>query len=620
MLERILKENDIKELNNEELKDLAEEIRKFLIEKISKTGGHLASNLGVVELTIALHRVFTLPQDKIIWDVGHQAYTHKILTGRKDQFDELRKYGGMSGFPKRAESDCDAFDTGHSSTSISAGLGYVRARELKGEDYSVISVIGDGSMTGGMAFEALNNAVSLKKNFIIVLNDNNMSISENVGGLSNYLAKIRTADFYTGLKKGVENVLHRVPLAGDQLINRIRKTKSSIKQLVVPGMFFEDMGITYLGPIKGHDIEMLCQGLQEAKKVEGPVLLHVLTEKGKGYDPAEKNPSKFHGTGPFDIATGDALGKETRESYTKIFSKVMCDIGQRDKDVVAITAAMADGAGLAEFGKRYPDRFFDVGIAEGHAVTFAAGLAAGGMKPVFAVYSSFLQRGYDQMIHDVALQKLPVVFAVDRAGLVGSDGETHQGIFDLSYLSAIPNMTVLTPKNRWEFADMIRFAVDFEAPIALRYPRGSAYEGFESYRAAIEYGKSESIFEEKDVAIISVGHMFEEAVKTRELLKEAGYNCSLINARFVKPIDEQMIDRLVKNHKLIVTIEENVQTGGFGEHVLEYVSRNRYENSVLTMALPDDYIEHGSIDVLRKEANLDAKSMADRIILEYNRG
>ena len=620
MLERILKENDIKELNNEELKDLAEEIRKFLIEKISKTGGHLASNLGVVELTIALHRVFTLPQDKIIWDVGHQAYTHKILTGRKDQFDELRKYGGMSGFPKRAESDCDAFDTGHSSTSISAGLGYVRARELKGEDYSVISVIGDGSMTGGMAFEALNNAVSLKKNFIIVLNDNNMSISENVGGLSNYLAKIRTADFYTGLKKGVENVLHRVPLAGDQLINRIRKTKSSIKQLVVPGMFFEDMGITYLGPIKGHDIEMLCQGLQEAKKVEGPVLLHVLTEKGKGYEPAEKNPAKFHGTGPFDIATGDALGKETRDSYTKIFSKVMCDIGQRDKDVVAITAAMADGAGLAEFGKRYPDRFFDVGIAEGHAVTFAAGLAAGGMKPVFAVYSSFLQRGYDQMIHDVALQKLPVVFAVDRAGLVGSDGETHQGIFDLSYLSAIPNMTVLTPKNRWEFADMIRFAVDFEAPIALRYPRGSAYEGFESYRAAIEYGKSESIFEEKDVAIISVGHMFEEAVKTRELLKEAGYNCSLINARFVKPIDEQMIDRLVKNHKLIVTIEENVQTGGFGEHVLEYVSRNRYENSVLTMALPDDYIEHGSIDVLRKEANLDAKSMADRIILEYNRG
>ena len=620
MLERILKENDIKELNNEELEILAEEIREFLIEKVSKTGGHLASNLGVVELTIALHRVFTLPQDKIIWDVGHQAYTHKILTGRKDQFDELRKYGGMSGFPKRAESDCDAFDTGHSSTSISAGLGYVRARELKGEDYSVISVIGDGSMTGGMAFEALNNAVSLKKNFIIVLNDNNMSISENVGGLSNYLAKIRTADFYTGLKKGVENVLHRVPLAGDQLINRIRKTKSSIKQLVVPGMFFEDMGITYLGPIKGHDIEMLCQGLQEAKKVEGPVLLHVLTEKGKGYEPAEKNPAKFHGTGPFDIATGDALGKETRDSYTKIFSKVMCDIGQRDKDVVAITAAMADGAGLAEFGKRYPDRFFDVGIAEGHAVTFAAGLAAGGMKPVFAVYSSFLQRGYDQMIHDVALQKLPVVFAVDRAGLVGSDGETHQGIFDLSYLSAIPNMTVLTPKNRWEFADMIRFAVDFEAPIALRYPRGSAYEGFESYRAAIEYGKSESIFEEKDVAIISVGHMFEEAVKTRELLKEAGYNCSLINARFVKPIDEQMIDRLVKNHKLIVTIEENVQTGGFGEHVLEYVSRNRYENSVLTMALPDDYIEHGSIDVLRKEANLDAKSMADRIILEYNRG
>ena len=619
MLERILKENDIKELNNEELEILAEEIREFLIEKISKTGGHLASNLGVIELTIALHRVFTLPQDKIIWDVGHQAYTHKILTGRKDQFDGLRKFGGMSGFPKRAESDCDAFDTGHSSTSISAGLGYVRARELKGEDYSVVSVIGDGSLTGGMAFEALNNAISLKKNFIIVLNDNNMSISKNVGGLSNYLGRIRTAEIYTGLKKGVENALRRVPFAGDPLISKIRKTKSSIKQLVVPGMFFEDMGITYLGPIKGHDIHALCQGLQEARKVEGPVLLHVLTEKGKGYEPAEQDPSKFHGTGPFDIKTGDPVGKEARDSYTKIFSKVMCDIGQRDKDVVAITAAMADGAGLAEFEKRYPSRFFDVGIAEGHAVTFAAGLAAGGMKPVFAVYSSFLQRGYDQMIHDVALQKLPVVFAVDRAGLVGSDGETHQGIFDLSYLSSIPNMTVITPKNRWEFADMIRYAVDFGAPIALRYPRGSAYEGFESYRAPVEYGKSESIFEEKDIAILSVGHMFEEAVKTRELLKEAGYNCTLINARFVKPIDEQMIDRIAKEHKLIVTIEENVQTGGYGEHVLEYVSRNRLGIPVLTMALPDDYIEHGSVDVLRKEVSLDAKSMMERIVSEYNR-
>lgn len=619
MLERIQKENDIKELNNEELEVLADEIREFLIEKISKTGGHLASNLGVVELTIALHRVFTLPQDKIIWDVGHQAYTHKILTGRKNNFDELRKYGGMSGFPKRAESDCDAFDTGHSSTSISAGLGYVRARELKGEDYSVISVIGDGSMTGGMAFEALNNAVTLKKNFIIVLNDNNMSISENVGGLSNYLAKIRTADIYTGLKKGVTNALHKVPIAGDQLIEKIRKTKSSLKQLVVPGMFFEDMGITYLGPIMGHDINMLCDGLQEARKVEGPVLLHVLTEKGKGYEPAESNPAKFHGTGPFEIATGNAIGKESRDSYTKIFSKVMCDIGHRNPDVVAITAAMSDGAGLAEFGKRYPDRFFDVGIAEAHAVTFAAGLAAGGMKPVFAVYSSFLQRGYDQMIHDVALQKLPVVFAVDRAGLVGSDGETHQGIFDLSYLSSIPNMTVLSPKNRWEFADMIRFAVDFGGPIALRYPRGSAYEGFEDYRAPVEYGKSEMIYEEKDIAIVSIGHMFEEAAKTRELLKAEGYNCSLVNARFVKPLDEQMVKKLAENHKLIVTIEENIQAGGFGERVLECISRNHLNTSVLPLALPDDYIEHGSVDVLRKEVSLDAQSMKARILAEYNR-
>lgn len=617
MLERIQKENDIKELNREELPILAEEIREFLIEKISRTGGHLASNLGVVELTMAMHRVFTLPQDKIIWDVGHQAYTHKILTGRKDGFDDLRKYGGMSGFPKRAESDCDAFDTGHSSTSISAGLGYVMARDLKGENYSVISVIGDGSMTGGMAYEALNNAASIKKNFIIVLNDNEMSISRNVGGMSQYLDKLRTADFYTGLKKGITSALHRIPVAGDSMIDHIRKTKSSIKQLVVPGMFFEDMGVTYLGPIEGHDIDMLCQALQEAKKVEGPVLLHVLTKKGKGYEPAEKEPAKFHGTGPYEIATGEPVSKSSKDSYTKVFSKVMCDIGQKNPNVVAITAAMADGAGLAEFGKRYPKRFFDVGIAEAHAVTFAAGLAAGGMKPVFAVYSSFLQRGFDQIIHDVSLQKLPVVFAIDRAGLVGSDGETHQGIFDLSYLGAIPNMTVMSPKNRWEFADMIRFAVDFDAPIALRYPRGSAYDGFEECRAPILYGKSEMIYEESDIAIISVGHMFEEAVHTRELLKEEGFSCTLVNGRFVKPIDEEMIRKLAKSHKLIVTIEENVQSGGYGERVLEFVSRNSLDVTVLTLALPDDYIEHGSVDVLRREVKLDAVSMEKRIAEKY---
>lgn len=617
LLERIEKENDIKELNMEELDQLAGEIREFLIQKISLTGGHLASNLGVVELTIAMHRVFTLPKDKMIWDVGHQSYTHKILTGRRAGFDALRKYGGMSGFPKRKESPCDAFDTGHSSTSISAGLGYVEARDLKGEDYSVISVIGDGAMTGGMAYEALNNAAHLKTNFIIVLNDNYMSISENVGGMSNYLAQLRTADFYTGLKKGVTNALHKIPTVGDHMIEQIRRTKSSIKQLVVPGMLFEDMGITYLGPIPGHDIRMLCRAFREAKKVEGPVLLHVLTQKGKGYAPAEKDPSRFHGTGPFDISTGEPLQKASKDTYTDIFSKVICDIGKHDPNVAVITAAMADGTGLSAFARYFPKRFFDVGIAEGHGVTFAAGLAAGGMHPVFAVYSSFLQRGYDQLIHDVGLQNLPVVLAVDRAGLVGSDGETHQGIFDLSYLGEIPNMTVISPKNRWELADMLRFAVQFDGPVAIRYPRGTAYDGYEKYRAPICYGKSEVIYEEEGIALISVGHMFEEAEKTRRAIKKIGYNCSLINARFVKPLDGEMIDELSKTHRLIVTIEENILCGGFGERVSDYVLKNHIPVQVLSLALPDDYIEHGSVDLLRREVLLDADSMTKRIVTEY---
>lgn len=617
MLERIQKENDIKKLNPQELEELAGEIREFLVEKVSKTGGHIASNLGVVELTMAMHLVFSLPEDKMIWDVGHQSYTHKLLTGRKEGFDDLRKYGGMSGFPKRKESNCDAFDTGHSSTSISAGLGYVEARDLKGEDYHVISVIGDGSLTGGMAYEALNNAAHLKTNFIIVLNDNHMSISENVGGMSKYLANLRTADIYTGLKKGVTNTLKKVPVVGEPMIEKIRKTKSSIKQLVVPGMFFEDMGITYLGPVPGHNLPLLCKAFREAQKVEGAVLLHVLTKKGKGYSPAEEAPDKFHGIGPFDIDSGEVKAKKEKDSCTDVFGKVMCAEAAKNPDVVAITAAMADGTGLAQFRRRFPKRFFDVGIAEGHAVTFAAGLAAGGMKPVFAVYSSFLQRGYDQIIHDVALQKLPVVFAIDRAGLVGSDGETHQGIFDLSYMSSIPNMVVMSPKHKWELADMLRFAIDYDGPIALRYPRGSAYTGYEEYRSPIELGKSECIYKEKDIAIFSVGHMFEEAEKVWKNLKEAGYNCSLVNARFVKPLDTEMIETISENHRLIAVIEENVQTGGCGEHVLEYVSRRRLPMHVLPLALPDDYVEHGSVDVLRHETGIDSDTMTDRIIETY---
>ena len=617
LLEKIQKENDIKQLKPEELEKLAEEIRQFLVEKISVTGGHLASNLGVVELTMALHLAFELPQDKMIWDVGHQSYTHKILTGRRAGFDDLRKYGGMSGFPKRKESECDAFDTGHSATSISAGLGYVAARDIKGEEHSVISIIGDGAMTGGMAYEALNNASRLKSNFIIVLNDNNMSISENVGGMSRYLNGLRTAEAYTGLKKGVEDTLMKIPVQGEKILYQMKKTKSGLKQLFVPGMFFEDMGITYLGPVDGHDIRKLYKTFQEAKRVDHAVLVHVLTKKGKGYGPAEENPSRFHGIVPFDIETGEAKEKSSKDSYTDIFSKVFCDIAKQNDAVVGITAAMADGTGLARFARMFPDRFFDVGIAEEHALTFAAGLAAGGLKPVVAVYSSFLQRAFDQAIHDVCLQNLPVMIAVDRAGLVGSDGETHQGLFDLSFLNMIPNMTILSPKNRWEMADMVRFCADFQYPVALRYPRGAAYEGLSAFRTPIVYGKSEILYEEEDIAVIFVGHMAELAVQVRDRLKEIGYHCSLINARFVKPLDTEMLEALTKDHRLFVTIEENVLSGGFGEQVLHYVSRAKLDVGVRCIGIPDDYVEHGNVDLLRREVGLDAETIVKQIIADY---
>lgn len=618
MLERIQKANDIKKLAPEELPELAQEIRQFLIEKISRTGGHLASNLGVVELTMAIHLVFDLPKDKIIWDVGHQSYTHKILTGRKDGFDDLRKYGGMSGFPKRKESACDAFDTGHSSTSISAGLGYVCARDLQKEDYSVISVIGDGSLTGGMAYEALNNASHLKSNFIIVLNDNRMSISENVGGMSNYLDGIRTAHAYTDLKKNVEKTLQKVPCVGDQIVSHIRKTKNSIKQLLVPGMLFEDMGVTYLGPVDGHDIKKLYKIFQEAKKIDHAVLVHVLTEKGKGYLPAEKMPSKFHGTGPFDIATGQQKTSGGKDTYTDIFAKVMYRMGKEEPKLVAITAAMKDGTGLTPFAKKYPDRFFDVGIAEEHAVTFAAGLAAAGLKPVFAVYSSFLQRGYDQMIHDVCLQNLPVVFAIDRAGLVGNDGETHQGLFDLAYLSGIPNMTVMSPKNKWEFADMIRFAIEFQGPIALRYPRGMAYDGLQEFRAPIVYGKSEVIYEEQDIAVFAVGHMMETAEAVCVQLREKGYHCSLINVRFVKPFDQDILKQMSRAHRLFVSIEEGLLDGGYGEKIANYAAREGLGVCVLQNGIKDEYVEHGNVELLRKEVHLDADSIVEKIVTAYD--
>ena len=613
LLEQIKKPNDIKEIAPEDYGILAEEIRKFLIEKISKTGGHLGSNLGAVELTMALHLSLKLPEDQIIWDVGHQSYTHKLLTGRRDGFDTLRKFHGLSGFPKRKESDCDAFDTGHSSTSISAGLGLVKARDIKGEKNTIISVIGDGSLTGGMAYEALNNASRLETNFIIILNDNNMSISENVGGVSKYLNNIRTADSYLGMKEGIYNTLRAIP-KGDNLVGKIRRAKNSFKQLVIPGMFFEDMGITYLGPVDGHNVKALMRVIGEAKRVKGPVLIHVLTQKGKGYGPAERHPARFHGAEPFDIEKGIPTNPRTTPNYTDIFSTVMCKLGQRDERVVAITAAMPDGTGLKRFRNMYPERFFDVGIAEEHAVTFAAGLAAGGMKPIVAIYSSFLQRAYDQILHDVCIQNLPVVFAIDRAGLVGSDGETHQGIFDLSYLSSIPNMHIMAPKNKWELSDMVKFAVDFGAPIAVRYPRGEAYAGLEEFRAPVKLGVSEMIYEESQVAIFAVGSMVKEAEKVRTMVKEAGYGCSIINARFVKPIDEEALKKAAADHCLIVTMEENVASGGYGEKVRELITREQLPVELLTITIPDIYVEHGNVDLLKKEIGIDAQNVAEGII------
>jgi len=612
LLEQIQKENDIKNIRKEDWDKLAAEIREFLIEKISVTGGHLGSNLGAVELTMALHLALNLPEDKIIWDVGHQSYTHKLLTGRREGFENLRKYGGLSGFPKRKESDCDAFDTGHSSTSISAGLGMVKARDIKGEKNTVVAVIGDGSLTGGMAYEAMNNASRLETNYIIILNDNNMSISENVGGVSKYLNNIRTADKYLNLRDSIYYSL-RDKKNGDAVVEFVRRVKSGFKHLVIPGMLFEDMGLTYLGPVDGHDVNAMVKVINEAKKCKKAVLVHVMTNKGKGYEPAERHPARFHGAEPFDIATGLPKNKKLKANYTDVFSTVMIKLGQRNENVVAITAAMPDGTGLKRFQNMYPDRFFDVGIAEQHAVTFAAGLAAGGLTPVVAVYSSFLQRAYDQILHDVCIQNLPVVFAIDRAGIVGSDGETHQGIFDLSYLSSIPNMHILAPKNKWELSDMMKFAVKFGAPIAVRYPRGEAYDGLEEYREPIVYGKSEMIFEEKDIALIAVGSMVKTAVEVREILKEKGYNVSLVNGRFVKPIDTDMIEKLSENHTLLVTMEENVESGGFGEKVRSYVDERKFTMGVVNICVPDEYVEHGNVELLRKEIGIDADSIVAKI-------
>ncbi|MBQ9990759.1 MAG: 1-deoxy-D-xylulose-5-phosphate synthase [Lachnospiraceae bacterium] len=616
LLDQIKKPNDIKRIEPRDYDRLAEEIRQFLIQSISETGGHLGSNLGVVELTMALHLAFDLPEDKLIWDVGHQSYTHKLLTGRKEGFGNLRKYGGMSGFPKRCESDCDCFDTGHSSTSISAGLGFVKARDLKGEDNFVVSVIGDGALTGGMAYEALNNAARMDTNFIIILNDNNMSISENVGGMSKYLNNVRTADNYLNMKEGIYKSLLKTK-HGQVVVDSIRRAKSSVKQLVIPGMFFEDMGITYLGPVDGHDVKGLIKVLKEARRCKTAVLVHVLTQKGKGYEPAEKHQARFHGAEPFNIENGVPKKLKAKSNYTDVFPTVMIKLAKRNPEVVAITAAMPEGTGLKRFRNVYPERFFDVGIAEQHAVTFAAGLAAAGMKPIVAVYSSFLQRAYDQILHDVCIQNLPVIFAIDRAGLVGSDGETHQGIFDLSYLSSIPNMHIMAPKNKWELSDMMKFAVNFNRPIAVRYPRGEAYDGLELFRAPIRYGKGEIIYEEQEIALLAVGSMVKVASEVHQKLKEKGYSCTLVNARFVKPIDEELIRELSVDHKLLVTMEENVESGGYGEKVRKFVDEADLRTHLINVALADEYVEHGNVDVLKQETGIDADSVTARILAAY---
>ena len=617
ILEKINGPQDIKKLDKAEIEVLSHEIRDFLIEKISTTGGHFASNLGVVELTMAMYLTFDLPKDKIIWDVGHQSYTHKILSGRKAEFDELRQYGGMSGFPKTKESPCDAFNTGHSSTSISAGLGMAQGRDLLGEDYSIVSVIGDGALTGGMAYEALNNAARLKKNFIIILNDNNMSISENVGGMSKYLSSIRTGTGYNDLKKNVTSVLEKIPVLGEKVIDKISRTKQGIKQLIIPGMLFENMGLVYLGPVDGHDIKQLCKVLQEARKLDHAVIVHVLTKKGKGYGPAEKNPSRFHGVEPFDITSGKSKNEKIYPTYTDVFSKELCKLAEKDPRIVAVTAAMPDGTGLKRFGQLYPTRFFDVGIAEEHAVTSAAGMAATGLKPVVAVYSSFLQRAYDQIVHDVCLQNLPVVFAVDRAGLVGSDGETHQGIFDLSYLTAIPNMCVVAPKNLWEFRLDLAFAMKYDGPIAIRYPRGEAYRGLKEFDSPIEYGKGETLYEGTDMALLAVGSMVSTAEHIREKLMAEDVSCTLANGRFIKPIDTELVDLLASTHDYVVTLEENVLQGGYGLQVTAYIHEHHPDVKVLNIALPDAYVEHGNVSILREDLGIDSDSIIKTIKAHY---
>lgn len=621
LLNQIKKPNDIKRISPKLYPILAEEIRDFLLENVSQTGGHLASNLGAVEITMALHICLHFPEDKVVYDVGHQSYVHKILTGRKDEFSSLRQKDGLCGFPKRSESVCDAFGTGHSSTSISAALGMAIARDLEQKQETVVAVIGDGALSGGMAYEALNNLSILrkeKKNMIIILNDNKMSISENVGGMSRYLNDLRSRKSYSEFKENVENALNNIPGVGKSVARTLKKSKDSIKQLFIPGMLFENMGITYYGLVDGHDIYELIHAINRAKQHEGPILIHAITRKGMGYKNAERNPEKFHGIGPFDRETGEVLAKKTKETYTDVFARNLVEIAKENKKIVAITAAMPSGTGLNAFKKHYPKRFFDVGIAEEHAVTFAAGLAAQGMHPVFAVYSSFLQRGYDQVLHDVCIQKLPVFFCIDRSGLVGADGETHQGIFDISYLSHIPNMVLMAPKNAQEMPEMMKFALSYDGPAAMKYPRGSVYDGLAEYNDPIELGKSEVIYEGQEIVILSVGNIMEECEKAVQILRQNGYDPGLVNVRFIRPMDEKLLHELAKEYSLIVTVEENQLIGGYGQMVSAFLHKNAYQNQLLSLGIADYFVRHATVAQQRKEAGIDADSIAKSIIDRMN--
>ena len=621
ILKQIHSTEDIKKLDERELKYLCKELRKFLLQKVSKTGGHLASNLGVVELTVALEYCFDLPKDKIVWDVGHQAYIHKILTGRKDRFDTLRQLDGLSGFPKPKESDCDAFAAGHSSTSISAALGLAKARDLTGGEEHVVAVIGDGSMTGGLAYEALNNAGRDSTRLIVILNDNQMSIDTNVGAMSRHLNNLRTSDGYRGWKEAVKQFREHVPVIGEKTYRALKYVRDNAKWLLMGdtllepmgGVLFEQLGFKYIGPVDGHDLPEMIQVLRGVKEMNRPVLIHVKTVKGKGYPYAEERPWDYHGVSAFDLKTGKPLSKGGK-SWSAVFGDKMVEIGRKNRRVVGITAAMCSGTGFDAFRRAFPKRFFDVAIAEQHGTTFAAGLAKGGVVPVFAVYSSFLQRAYDQLIHDVCMENLHVVFAVDRAGIVGSDGETHQGVFDLSFLSHIPNMTLLSPKNDRELEDMLDFAVNqWNGPIAVRYPRGTAETGFAENRQPLVYGKAELIEDGQEIALLAEGHMLKAAAEAAELLKADGYQPMLVNLRFIKPLDEEMLLLAAEKCGQIVTVEDNLRMGGLGSKVLEFYGERGIQTDVLTLAFPDKYIEQGTQAQLFRRYGLDARGIYQSI-------